>query len=58
MLIVATAVSNRSSPVRPVLFYPVGATCRQPFVKGLTIQVNSLYNNWNNWRMEDVRLDK
>jgi len=41
--------------VRPVLFYPVGATCRQPWVKGLTIMANSIYNEW---RMEDVWLDK
>jgi peptide/nickel transport system substrate-binding protein len=41
--------------VRPVLFYPVGATCTQPWVKGLTIMTNSIYNEW---RMEDVWLDK
>ena len=41
--------------VRPVLFYPVGASCWQPYVKGLTIMVNSIYNGW---RMEDVWLDK
>jgi peptide/nickel transport system substrate-binding protein len=41
--------------VRPVLFYPVGASCQQPYVKGLTIMVNSIYNGW---RMEDVWLDK
>ena len=41
--------------VRPVLFYPVGASCMQPYVKGLTIMVNSIYNGW---RMEDVWLDK
>jgi peptide/nickel transport system substrate-binding protein len=40
---------------RPVIFYPRGATCRQPHVKGLTIMVNSIYNGW---RMEDVWLDK
>ena len=41
--------------VRPVIFYPVGATCRQPYVKGLTTMVNSIYNGW---RFEDVWLDK
>jgi peptide/nickel transport system substrate-binding protein len=41
--------------VRPVIFYPRGATCRQPWVKGLTIMVNSIYNGW---RFEDVWLDK
>jgi peptide/nickel transport system substrate-binding protein len=41
--------------IRPVIFYPVGATCRQPYVKGLTIMVNSIYNGW---RFEDVWLDK
>jgi peptide/nickel transport system substrate-binding protein len=40
---------------RPVIFYPRGATCRQPYVKGLTIMVNSLHNGN---RMEDVWLDK
>jgi len=40
---------------RPVIFYPRGATCRQPEVKGLTIMVNSIYNGW---RFEDVWLDR
>ena len=40
---------------RPVIFFPAGATCQQPYVKGLTIMVNSIYNGW---RMEDVWLDK
>ena len=41
--------------IRPVLFYPVGPTCREPWVKGLSIMTNSIYNEW---RMEDVWLDK
>jgi peptide/nickel transport system substrate-binding protein len=41
--------------IRPVLFFPAGATCWQPWVKGLTIMTNSIYNGW---RMEDVWLDK
>ena len=41
--------------MRPVLFYPVGASCMQPYVHGLTIMVNSIYNGW---RMEDVWMDK
>ena len=40
---------------RPVIFYPRGATCRYPHVKGLTVMVNSIYNGW---RFEDVWLDK
>ncbi len=40
--------------VRPVLFYPAGASCWQPQVKGLTLMTNSIYNGW---RMEDVWLD-
>ena len=40
---------------RPVIFYGRGATCRQPYVKGLTIAANSVFNGW---RMEDVWLDK
>jgi hypothetical protein len=30
--------------IRPVLFYPVGATCSLPWVKGLTIMTNSIYS--------------
>ena len=41
--------------VRPMLYYLRGATCWRPEVKGLNIQVNSIYNNW---RMEDVWIDK
>jgi peptide/nickel transport system substrate-binding protein len=40
---------------RPVLFYPAGAGCWQPWVKGFTMMTNSIYNGW---RMEDVWLDK
>ncbi len=40
---------------RPIIFYPRGGTCQQPYVKGLTIMVNSIYNGF---RMEDVWLDK
>ncbi|MBV9828254.1 MAG: ABC transporter substrate-binding protein [Alphaproteobacteria bacterium] len=41
--------------IRPVLFYPISASCMQPYVKGLTIMTNSIYNGW---RFEDVWLDK
>jgi peptide/nickel transport system substrate-binding protein len=40
---------------RPIIFYGRGATCWQPYVKGLTIMANSIFNGW---RMEDVWLDK
>jgi peptide/nickel transport system substrate-binding protein len=40
---------------RPIIFYPRSASCWQPYVKGLTIMVNSIYNGW---RMEDVWLDR
>jgi len=40
---------------RPIIFYNRGGTCWQPYVKGLTIMVNSLFNGN---RMEDVWLDK
>jgi peptide/nickel transport system substrate-binding protein len=40
---------------RPIIFYNPGGTCRQPWVKGLTFMVNSIYNSW---RMEDAWLDK
>jgi len=41
--------------VRPMLYYMYGATCYQPGLKGLNIQVNSIYNNW---RLEDVWLEQ
>jgi peptide/nickel transport system substrate-binding protein len=41
--------------VRPIIYYSRVATCWQPYVKGLTVMVNSLFNGW---RMEDVWLDK
>jgi peptide/nickel transport system substrate-binding protein len=37
--------------VRPIIF----GACERPYVKGLTIMVNSIFNSW---RMEDVWLDK
>ena len=40
---------------RPIIFYSRGGTCRQPYVKGLTLMVNSIFDGW---RMEDVWLDK
>ena len=40
---------------RPIIFYPRGGTCTQPYVKGLTTMVNSIYNGY---RMEDVWLEK
>jgi peptide/nickel transport system substrate-binding protein len=40
---------------RPVIYYPAGATCRQPWLKGWTRMTNSIYNEW---RFEDVWLDK
>jgi len=41
--------------VRPVIMYSTGGNCRQPYVKGLTLMSNSIYNGW---RMEDVWLDR
>jgi len=40
--------------VRPIIFYPRGAICWQPRVKGLTLMVNSIYNGS---RFEDLWLD-
>ena len=40
---------------RPIIFYNRFAYCWQPRVKGWTMMVNSIINNW---RMEDVWLDK
>ena len=39
---------------RPILFYPRGANCWRPELKGLTIHANSIYNGW---RFEDIWLD-
>ena len=41
--------------VRPMLYYMYGATCWQPGLKGVTVQVNSIYNNW---RLDDVWLEQ
>ncbi len=40
---------------RPIIAHGPAAGCWQPHVKGLTIQVNSIYNGW---RFEDLWLDK
>ncbi len=40
---------------RPIIFHIRAGTCRQPYVKGVTIMVNSSYNGY---RYEDVWLDK
>jgi peptide/nickel transport system substrate-binding protein len=40
---------------RPILWHNRTGTCWQPYVKGYTLMVNSVYNGW---RMEDVWLDK
>ena len=40
---------------RPVIFFPRGATCYRPELKGLTIMANSIYNGS---RFEDLWLDK
>jgi peptide/nickel transport system substrate-binding protein len=40
---------------RPIIMHNRAATCWQPHIKGIVQQVNSIYNNW---RMEDVWIDK
>ena len=40
---------------RPIILYGRAATCWQPHVKGFVLHHNSIYNNW---RFEDVWLDK
>lgn len=40
---------------RPIIMYDRAATCWQPHVKGFVLHHNSIYNNW---RYEDVWLDK
>ena len=39
----------------PIIFYSRDGTCRQPYVKGLTLMVNSIFNGW---RFEDTWLDQ
>jgi peptide/nickel transport system substrate-binding protein len=41
--------------VRPIIYHDVGAACWHPYVKNVTVMVNSIYNGW---RWEDVWLDK
>jgi peptide/nickel transport system substrate-binding protein len=40
---------------RPIIGYNVANTCWDPKVKGILLQVNSIYNGW---RFEDAWLDK
>jgi peptide/nickel transport system substrate-binding protein len=40
---------------RPIIFHGRAGTCWQPYVKGVTVMVNSSYNGY---RYEDVWLDK
>src|SRR5712691_4788421 len=40
---------------RPILYHSRSGTCWQPYVKGYTMMVNSIYNGM---RLEDVWLDK
>jgi peptide/nickel transport system substrate-binding protein len=40
---------------RPIIYYNRGGICWRPYVKGLTVMVNSIFNGW---RMEDIWLDK
>ncbi len=40
---------------RPIIFHGRAGTCWQPYVKGITVMVNSSYNGY---RYEDVWLDK
>ena len=40
---------------RPIIFYQPGGTCLRPYVKGITLMVNSVFNSW---RLEDVWLNK
>ena len=54
---VLTAIERRLAEDggRPIIFYTKGGTCWRPYVKGVTMMVNSLYNGN---RREDVWLDK
>jgi hypothetical protein len=47
------AKEERPRP-QPIIFYTCMGTCWQPYVKGLTIMVNSLFNGN---RLRDISLD-
>ena len=49
------SASSRWTWRRPIIFHNVRATCWHPHVKGVVLHHNSIYNNW---RLEDVWLDK
>ncbi len=40
---------------RPVIVHNIGNTCWAPFVKGVVLQTNSIYNGW---RFEDIWIDR
>jgi peptide/nickel transport system substrate-binding protein len=40
---------------RPIIYHARQGSCWQPYVKGITIMVNSSYNGY---RYEDVWMDK
>jgi peptide/nickel transport system substrate-binding protein len=40
---------------RPIISHNTGSTCTQPYVKGLVLQHNSIYNGW---RFDQVWLDR
>jgi peptide/nickel transport system substrate-binding protein len=40
---------------RPIIYQGIGAGCWHPYVKNISIMVNSIYNGW---RWEDVWLDR
>ena len=44
-----------SDVARPIIYYARAGTCWKPYVKGVTVMVNSSYNGY---RYEDVWLDK
>ena len=54
LLVTRSAMASRRRRAADHLL-PRGGTCTQPYVKGLTTMVNSIYNGY---RMEDVWLDK
>ncbi len=40
---------------RPIIFHSVAGFCWQPYVKNVSVMVNSIYNGW---RYEDIWLDR
>jgi peptide/nickel transport system substrate-binding protein len=55
MRLAETGLRGAKGGARPIIFFPRGAVCRAPSVKGLTLMVDSIYSGQ---RFEDLWLDR